>query len=251
MTARHITATLLSTLSLAACGDDTTIITTSPFGWTVGNTFVTHNGGDEEAMTMPSPTEAWGSTGEMAQTTGDATLSGSSTSEPVGPTTSGDDTTGPSAEEPFTDPPFGCGVITEVIFNVPTADRHVVVDISACTRPQVLTFETFTFKDKQTFSVDVPVVGTCPAMGGPASAVDPDPGFSVVTFADDAADMSSFSLALFVDGVQTDNVRVTAILSGQEWANMPDAPDEPMRRAEDFSWRVLPQHVPGCELLKP
>ena len=122
-----------------------------------------------------------------------------------------------------------------------------MVDLSACDRPEFVRFDILAFVDKVAFTVKVPAPGPCAALGGAGSLVALDTGFAATSF--ESLDMSSFSLTLWVDDVETDSVRVTPVLEGQTWQNMPAAPNTPMRRAEDFSWRVLQNHVQGCALL--
>ena len=176
--------------------------------------------------------------GGMSETT----RADEATTEPVDPTTTGADI------DPVQDPPFGCGVIIEALINAPIDQRYIVADVSACARPQQLAAALLMFETKEKSTSTVAASMQCVIFGGSGSAVADSIGFQQADLALAGSDVSSFGLELFVDGVLTDNVRVSAILQGQTWQNMPSAPDQPIRRAEDFSWRILPAHTPGCAL---
>ena len=239
---------LLAALALLGCGDDTTIIGT--FNYTHGQiTNITKgnmdSGGDDGVPTDDSGGSTGDTTGEpsgMSETTVPGSTSGSGDTEQVDPTTTGADT------DPVQDPPFGCGVIVESLLNVPVEQRYIVADVSACIRPQEIAAAMLMFKTMEKASSTVAVTKPCVVFGGSGSAVAGSIGFQQADLALASSDVSSFGLDLFVDDVLTDSVRVSAILKGQVWQNMPSAPDQPMHRAEDFSWRVLPQHLPGCVL---
>lgn len=250
---------LIATLA-AACGDDTTIITTfHTISGSDGNiTFITNpqNGSDG---TFGVTDDATGSSTEVGTdgveptTFGDAETSATGTTGPAVDTTdtdltTGDGTTGPDG--PVQDPPAGCAHFVEVNGAQTVLTNYFMIDSSACLRGQVMDVTVQIFGGGPMATVNIGEVNGCHIWGGSKSpAATSGPDGTVIAYPAPDEPPISYGLTLMVDGAVSDDVRIPAILKGQTWQNHPAAPDTPIRRAEDFSWRIISSHVPGCDLM--
>ena len=233
-------------LLVTACGDDTTIITTfhTVSASDTNITFVTtpQSGGDD------GPTSAGDTDGDGATEVDPTTFGGSATSIGDTDTTSAtDDSTTAEQIDPVQDPPAGCAHFVEVNGAQSPATNYMVIDSSGCQRGQMsinVGMPGFTSAD-----FDLGPVNGCHAWGGPKSPAGIDG--TVIGLPVPEGPILSYWLTLFVNGEVSDDVRIPDILHTQQWDEKPLAPTTPIRRADDFSWRVIPEHVPGCDLLVP
>lgn len=262
------TAILLSFvgLSFTACGDDGDIFTT--INWTATN--VTHanwtqgNGatgegvaatedipttgtdtvttGETDAIVDTSTTDATGVT-EAGTTTGDDTSSSSSSSPTE--TLDGEST---GAAEPQKIVPTGCAHFVEIEGHTPVARRYAIVNAGACDPAARLSIEwtAGTLPEGTTVTM-VGQAEKCAAYGPRGSAVTGDSEW-VSTTIEGAVALTIWRARLLVDGVKSDEVQLPVALTGQEYPYAPGLPQSAIRRVEDFSWRVVPEHIGGCDL---
>lgn len=246
MNTRTIPTFLLSTLVLAACGDDINIVST--FSYTnVNASNVTSveswSGGDGTGDSEPVTETAMppDDTSDVDTTTGE------STSEPMAPTTGGADmTTGETQSSPF--PPTGCARIVEIAGRLDEEARHVIIDANGCKRSSTMELEFNVFGAPGPFTVTLGAPNGCRTYGGPMSAMVLDGGTLVTITGVDSP--PAYEATLFVDGVPSDIFSAPAMLSGNpEWPGHPSAPTTPVRRRYDWSFVDVPAHVPGCGLI--
>jgi len=236
-------ATVLPLALLAACVDDDTSTTTfSAFVTTFSTMSSPSTNATALDTWMPTEADETPTSGLDSNSTSETTGSDSNSSS-VGSTTNDSETDGPVSS-----PPAGCAHFVEIGGRQTPEGRWIIVDASACDRADeiVVYFEGGQVPGTMT---GIPA-NPCAILGGVES-----PAFQakelpwVLVTIGDAVDPVVWAAVLFVNDVNSDSVRVPAILQGQEWPDAPEAPKGTVRRRADWSWGVLDAPIMSCDLL--
>lgn len=128
------------------------------------------------------------------------------------------------------------------------ASRHFVIDTTMCARDSEVSIAIRKF-GALPVTTALGKAGSCAVYGGASGFAGQTPGAIIVDIAVEQEAMEAYQIAVTVDGAQSDDVHLPDILTGQEWQGAPLPPAQPIRRLDDWSWRVVNMPTADCSLL--
>lgn len=138
-------------------------------------------------------------------------------------------------------PSWQCAFFVELNVGVSADAAHFVIDSTRCEDGQAVTLR-LAYDKSEPADFDLGSPSACGSWGGAASVAE-----SVVQMP--IGPPKTAIATLLVDDMVAEAVRIPAVLQDLMWDEKPAIPPRPIHRAEDLSWRIIPDHMPGCDLL--